>query len=98
MSVQTSYSTNFGAAIPGQLCEHTHVSSLKNDQAADIPAGIAVYNKAEGTAALPTTATQRLAGVVVNSYARNPNDLTGTNAILDQDMMNVLDEGAIMVR
>ncbi len=97
MAVQTSYSTNFGAAIAGQLAENTHVSSLKNDQAATIPAGVGVSLKAAGTADLPAGATEKLAGVVVNSYARNPNDLTGTGAILDQDMMNVLDEGAIYV-
>lgn len=96
---QTSYSRTFTQAFAGQLGDSgpNRIGSYVNDQGADIPAGCFVVHKAEGTADLPASATEKLAGVVVNSFARNPDDLSGTAAIQAGDTMNVLEEGAIWV-
>ena len=97
MAFQTTYSRSPDAAFAGQLGDagDTRIVSLKNDQGADIPAGVIVSRKAEGTCDLPAGATELMAGAVVNSFARNPNDLSGTAAVKDQEQCNVLEEGAI---
>lgn len=97
MAFQTTYSRAPDAAFAGQLGDagDTRIVSLKNDQGADIPAGVIVSRKAEGTADLPAGATELMAGAVVNSFARNPNDLSGTAAVKDQEQFNCLEEGAI---
>ena len=96
---QTSYCRIFTNAFAGQLGDSgpSRVGSYVNDQGADIPAGCMVSHKAEGTADLPAGGSEILAGVVLNSFARNPDDLTGTAAITAGDSMNVLEEGAVWV-
>lgn len=97
---QTSYSRTQTTAIAGQLADAgpSRVSAFLNDQGADIPAGCFVSLKAEGTCDLPAGATEILAGVVVNSFARDPDNLTGTAAVQAGDVANILEEGAIWVR
>lgn len=97
---QTSYSR--GPATVGFAgmigAPNALVFSFINDQGANIPAGVFLSHKAEGTADLVAGASERLAGVAVNSFARNPNDLTSTAAITAGDSMDVLTEGFIWVR
>lgn len=100
MAGQTSYS--LGPAAPAFAGQKTgsgpsQVGTYVNDEGADLPAGVFVWLSAGGEAKLPTTATQQLAGVVLNQFARDPNDLTGTNAIGDGDSMAVLEEGDVWV-
>lgn len=95
---QTSYSRSLGAAaFAGQLGDAGphRIDSYVNDEGSDIPAGILVTHKGEGTIDLVDGSTDKLAGAVLNSFARNPDDLTGTAAITAGDTCNVLSEGAV---
>lgn len=99
---QTSYDRNFGRAFSGLMSDsgYNRVESMKNDQGADIPAGIMVAFKSEGKCDLPAVATDALAGIVVHSFARDPGiaaTLAGINAIKDGASCNVLAEGACNV-
>lgn len=95
---QTSYSRDLSAAaFAGQLGDSGphRIDSYVNDEGSDIPAGILVTHKAEGTIDLVDSGTDKLAGAVLNTFARNPDDLTGTAAITAGDTCNVLSEGAV---
>lgn len=97
---QTSYSRSPSAsAFAGQLGdsgEH-RIESWVADQGTDLPAGVAVTVKSEGKADLPAGLTEKLAGISLNSFARSPDDLTGTAAIKDGATFDVLTEGAVWV-
>lgn len=97
---QTSYSRTQTTAFAGQLGDAGphRISGFVNDQGADIPAGCFVSLKAEGTCDLPAGATEILAGIVLNSFARDPDNLTGTAAVQAGDVAPVLEEGAAWVR
>lgn len=97
---QTSYAREHSAAnVAGGLGDTgpNRVESYLNDEGADIPAGIAVVEKALGTADLFDSTNDTLLGIVVNSYARDPDDLDGLDVIKDGGAMNVLTEGTIWV-
>jgi hypothetical protein len=99
MSVQTSYDRAPGrpfAGTPGDTGPKKDVSYL-NDEGSDIPAGIGVRLKSEGKCELFDAGTQSLAGIVLNSFARDPNDLSGSAAIKAGDMANVREMGAVYV-
>jgi len=95
---QTSYSRELSAAaFAGQLGDSGphRIDSYVNDEGSDIPAGILVTHKAEGTIDLVDSGTDKLAGAVLNTFARNPDGLTGTAAVTAGDTCNVLSEGAV---
>ena len=107
MIAQTSYARAFNAAFAGQLGDsdlsRRIVGSL-NAAGAAVSAGIGVI---ESTTAdeftLPSDAgtDNNLAGVVLNTFARNPGDqsvqLAGTTAIVNGGMANLLTRGAVWV-
>lgn len=98
MAGQTSYS--LGAASPafaGQLGDSGpfRVGTYSNGQGSAIPAGILVKLSADNTVTYLGGSTDQVAGVVLNQFARNPNDLTSTNAIQSGDACAVLEEGEV---
>jgi hypothetical protein len=99
---QTSYNRGFSApSFAGALGDTgpQRVGSYLNNAGANLPAGVFVKFSAEATSTNLGASTDKIAGVVVNSAAHNPNGLTGANdAILAGDTMNVLEEGAVWVR
>lgn len=97
---QTTYARSFTQAFAGQLGDSgpVRIGSYVNDQGADISAGVFVSLKAEGTCDLPAGSTEILAGVVLNSFARDPDSLTGTTAVQAGDVAPILEEGAVWVR
>jgi hypothetical protein len=106
--MQTSYNRVFTQAFAGMLSDPGphRIETFLNDEATDIPAGIFVGEEA-GTAGgqkakLLVSTTYPVAGVVVNSAARNPGDiataaLSGTAAIRAGKQFNVMAEGAVWV-
>lgn len=102
---QTSYSRSFVNAFAGMLGDSgfKYVQTRVNASGVDLPAGIGVKDTTtEGSSDVPATATDALAGIIVNSFARDPGSagtaLSGTNAIKSTNEMNILSEGAIFVK
>lgn len=97
---QTSYSRSFASAFAGMLSDANpvRVETALNSQGADIPAGVGVTVTAEGEVTLPADGSSVIGGIVVHSYARDPNDLEGSDAVKDGDALNLLVEGAIYVK
>lgn len=100
---QTTYSRSFGGAYSGQPGDDvlgSRVESFVNGEGSDIPAGIAVCQKGttEGSVELIDAAADVPVGVVLNSYARDPNSLSNADAVKDGNMANVLTEGAVFVK
>lgn len=95
-----TFPTGF-AGMPGETGDYLSRAYL-NKEATAIPAGIGVVEGAAvGQCLLPAAAADKIAGIVVNSYARNPGDsgssLTGTQAIMPDAVANVMQSGAIWV-
>jgi hypothetical protein len=99
---QTTYNRGFSApSFAGALGDTgpQRVGSYLNNAGANLPAGVFVKHSAESTATNMGASSDKIAGVVVNTAARNPNGLTGANdAVLAGDTMNVLEEGTAWVR
>lgn len=102
---QTSYNRYFVNAFAGMLGDTgpSYVQTRVNGESINVPAGIGMKEgSTEGTALLPSAATSKLAGITVNSKQRNPGDaqstLSGTDAFLPKNEMNLLTEGAIFVK
>lgn len=87
------------AAFPGQKTNSgaSTVATYTNGQGVDIPAGVLVSLTSDNTVQLPSTATQQLAGVVLNQFARDPNDMTLTNAVKAGYSCAVLENGDVWV-
>lgn len=99
MAFQTSYDRTPGkpfSGTPGDTGPKRDGSYL-NTEGSDIPAGIAVTLKSEGEIELFDASTDTIAGIVLNTFARDPNDLTGSAAVKDDDMCNVRELGAVYV-
>jgi hypothetical protein len=99
MSVQTTYSRAAGtphSGTPGDTGPKKDVSYL-NDEGSDIPAGIGVTLKSEGKIEEFDANADSLAGIVLNNFARNPDSLSGSDAIQAGDMCNVRELGAVYV-
>jgi hypothetical protein len=101
---QTSYSRNFVNAFSGMLGDSgpKYVRTAVNSSGVNLPAGIGVKDDStEGNATVPAAATDKLAGIVLNSIARDPGSagsaLTGTQAIFAGREMNMLAEGTVFV-
>ena len=100
---QTTYSNAFSAPFAGTLGDTgpSRKGAWVNDEGSAIPAGIAVARKSESNGAkkaeLPDSAASKIVGFVLNSFARNPDEVTGSNAIENGAAMNVLEEGTIWV-
>jgi hypothetical protein len=96
---QTSYSRSYSGRVAGQLSDSGdhRIESFLNDEGSAIPAGIGVALKSAGKAEEIDSAADNMLGISVFSFARNPNDLTGTDAIQNGDTFNVLVEGACFV-
>lgn len=100
---QTSYSRSFDGAFAGQLGDTgpKRSGTYINDQGADIPAGVFVAFKSESAQAklcdLPADAGDEIAGIALNSFARDPDSLTGTAAIKSGNACNVLEWGSAYV-
>lgn len=103
MSVQTSYSRNPVAAFAGMLGDGRDpvTSSRLNGESANVPAGIFMAQGAEGKAQLTAAAADRLAGIVLNTFSRNPGDmalsLAGTDAYGPKMLMPMLEQGSAWV-
>lgn len=100
---QTSYTRDFTQAYAGMLGDNgdRRIEARINNQGADLAAGIFVKNSAEGLCTLLSSAGDKLAGVVVNTFAHNPGDaskaLTAGTVIEAGEMANVLTDGAVWV-
>lgn len=103
MTVQTTYDRSYGAPFQGSPANTALKQdvSMLNDNVGDMPAGIAVKLKSEGKADLTAAASDVLAGITLNTTARDPGNggstLTGDNAIRAGNMMNVREFGAVFV-
>lgn len=102
MSTQSSYSRSFDAAFAGQPGDsgYKRDSSSTNTTGSAIPAGIGVCQAtAVGELKLPAAATDKLLGLVLNTFSRNPGDgnvsLSSTAAIVDTAQANIREQGAI---
>ncbi len=100
---QTSYARDFTAAFAGMEGEGgSRKASYANGESANIPAGILVKVYAEGVAKLPDSATARLAGAVLNNFAREPGNpattLSGTDAVVPHATFPTLTEGAVWLQ
>lgn len=97
---QTSYARNFSQCFSGDLSDshQNRVSSYLNDTGTNIPAGVMMAHTAAGKAKVISSALQTMAGVAVLSFARLPDDLSGSDAITAATGMNVLEQGSIWVQ
>lgn len=97
---QTAYARTNDAAHSGQLGDSGphRVESYLNDEGSDIPAGIGVVLKAEGTCDEFDGSGDLMLGVTVLTEARDPTGLSGSDTIKDNQVCNVLTEGAIWVQ
>ncbi len=97
---QTTYERQFSGAFSGQLGDTgpKRSGTYVNDQGADIPSGVFVAFKSETSQAkkcdLPADAGDELAGIVLNSFARDPDNLTGVAAVKSGAACNVLEWGS----
>jgi hypothetical protein len=100
---QTTYANTFSGLFSGSVADTapSRKGTWINGEGADIPAGIFVAFKSESgqykSAELPDAEDDRIIGIVINSFARNPNDLSGIAAVKDGAVMNVMEEGAVMM-
>lgn len=101
---QTTYNRLFVAAFPGMLADTAsdmRIRSMRNAVGSDVPAGIAVgkASASNGFDFEALTSADELAGLVVNSAAKNPGDasfvLTAGTVVHSGDTANILEEGAI---
>lgn len=95
---QSTYSLGpSAAAFAGQLGDSGphRIEAYVNGSGAQLPAGIAVVLSATDTVTTMNATGDQIAGFVLNQFARDPDDLTGTNAIQIGDDLNVLAEGAV---
>jgi len=98
---QTTYSRSFSGAFSGQLGDTgpRRLGTYVNDQGADIPSGVFVAFKSESgqykKCDLPADAGDTIAGIVVNSFARDPDSLTGEAAIKSGAACNVAEWGRV---
>jgi hypothetical protein len=97
---QTTYSRDYNDRVVGQPGDsgfQKRASKLNNEGAA-LPAGVAVTENAEGKCDLVDASTDKIAGIVINDYSRDPNGLSGSaDAYADAKMFPMLEEGSIMV-
>lgn len=103
---QTSYSRNPVAAFAGQLGDNREgivISSRLNAESVNMPAGVFVKQTAgsEGKANNIAAAADVLAGIVLNTFSRNPGDigltLSGTDAYGPGMGMPLLEQGSAWV-
>lgn len=102
---QTSYGVNFTAAFAGMAGDEpaARVESFRNDDASSIPAGIFMAQGTTDQSAILLTAASgaggKIAGVVLNTFARNPGDadntLSGTAAYTPDSSVPLVTEGTI---
>lgn len=95
---QSTYSLGpSAAAFAGQLGDSGphRIETYLNDSGAQLPAGIAVVLSATDKVTLMDATGDQIAGFVLNQVARNPDSLTGTNAIQIGDDLDVVAEGAV---
>lgn len=103
MTVQTTYDRAYGAPFQGSPANTAlkQDASLLNSNAGDMPAGIAVKLASEGKADLMGAASDVIAGISLNTTARDPGNggtvLSGDNAIRAGDMFNAREFGATYV-
>lgn len=103
MAAQTSYSRNPSAAFAGMLGDSRNhvISSRLNGESSNVPAGVFMAQGTEGKAASLAAATDKLCGIVLNSFARNPGDsalsLSGTEAYGPKAIMPICEEGPVWV-
>lgn len=97
---QTSYS-NMSKGFAGQLGDSdpgARLESNLNAEGAAIPAGVAVVQSAEGQIDLLDNSADKILGIVVNSFSRDPSaTLSGIEAIPAGAVCDVLVRGAIRV-
>lgn len=96
---QTSYSNTFSEGIAGMLYDlraHEVITRI-NDDGTDIPFGVAVARKADGTIKLPTLTGDLILGVAVFDQSRENRALASDAAIADGSPMNVLRKGVVWV-
>lgn len=105
--VQTSYSRYFKQRLPGQESDtgRTYKREGTNQSGAVLDVGLALI--ADGSTdtgvTLPSTSAQRLVGISLNDYGRNPNGLTvdsngQTSGYGTLRMLPVLCEGPVTVQ
>lgn len=96
---QSTYTRPYNDRIVGQPSDSDHQerTTKLNNEGAAIPAGVAVTENAEGKCDLVDASTDKIAGVVINDYTRDPNGLTGSEAYGDAKMFPLMVEGGIMV-
>lgn len=97
---QTTYNLVAPAGSAGFLADTDDVvaASYYNGEAADLPVGIGVVEDGatSGKAKLPAAATNLLAGIVFNTYGRDPNGLT-TGAYATGSQIPVMQKGKCFV-
>lgn len=98
---QTTYNRSFSRALNGTPYDTDDLRSDAriNGESSAIPAGIAVAEHAstEGKASVLAAATDKVAGISINSFARDPDDLSGAQAIKASAGFNMLTRGALWV-
>ena len=102
-ATQTTYSRNHTAAgYSGQVAttEDFKAEAFLNAEGSDIPAGIGVQQTSgtEGSAEEFDSPANPIVGVSILSYARDPDSLTGDDAIKAAAEFDVLTEGEIWVQ
>lgn len=97
---QSTYIRGYSAAFPGQLAEDTepYLRSLTNaESSAAITPGVFVRHSAENAVTNLSAGTDEIAGVVVNSFAREPGVDSAIDGWAAGTTVPVLDEGAVWV-
>jgi hypothetical protein len=97
---QLTYSRGYNDRVVGKPSDSgfKQRTSKLNNEGAEIPAGVAMVENAEGKCDLFDAASDRIAGVVINDYSRDPNGLSGNAAAYaDAKMFPLMEEGGLMV-
>lgn len=98
---QTTYNIIAPAGSAGFLADtdDAQVASYYNGEAGDLPVGIGVVEDGvvSHKAKLPAGASDKFAGVVFNTYGRDPNGLT-TGAYSTGSQIPVLQHGKVFVK
>jgi hypothetical protein len=101
---QLNYTRSNAAPFAGQI-DHAfgpyHIDSLVNDAGAEMSAGVFVGLKNATLKTVTSLAAEatKVAGVILNNFGRNPDDLAGSTAAYDDGaVMPVLARGRCWVR
>ena len=94
---QTSYDRAPSGQLAGEYEGDARIESMLNDEGSDIEPGLGVALKSAGKIELVDALTDKVYGITLLSFARNPDNVTSPNTILNGAMCNIGTDGVFYV-